>query len=391
MTSGVYLDYNATTPVKPAVARAVAEALAEVGNPSSVHGFGRAARRAVEDARARVAALLGCDPAAIVFTSGGTEANNLALGGCGGRRLLVSAVEHPSVLDAARALAREVAILPVDGEGLVDLPALASELERSEGPALVSVMLANNETGVIQPVAEIAEIAHERGALFHCDAVQGPGRIPLDVMASGADILSVSAHKLGGPKGVGALVLAREVELEARQIGGGQERSRRAGTENVPGIVGFGVAAALALEDLAEAARLAALRDEFEARLAAVDAGVRVFGAGAPRLPNTSCVTMPGVPAETQVMALDLEGVAVSAGSACSSGKVEPSHVLRAMGASETAAASAIRVSLGWASQSADVERLVEAWKRLHHRIGTRRGAREGALLAPGGAGLSAA
>lgn len=370
MRRTVYLDYNATAPVKPAVAQAIAEVSSEAGNPSSVHGFGRRARKAVEDARQRVAALVGAEPERVIFTSGGTEANTLALRGAPCRRLLVSAVEHVSVLDAAKAAEREVTVLKVDHAGIVDRAALAVELESGEGPWLVSVMLANNETGVIQPVAEIARIAHLNGALFHCDAVQAPGRVPMAFADIGADYMSLSAHKFGGPKGVGALVLAPGVDIRPLQVGGGQERGYRAGTENVTGIVGFGIAAELALEDLERASELAEMRDGLEARLRALEPGVRVLGLSSPRLPNTSCLTMPEVRAETQVMALDLEGVAVSAGSACSSGKVESSHVLRAMGVPEAEADNAIRISLGWQSREADIDRLVEAWERLYRRAG---------------------
>ena len=359
-----YLDYNAGAPLKPAVAAAMAEMRASPGNPSSVHRFGRLARRAVEDARAQVAALVGAAPADVVFTGGGTEANNLALKGCGRRRLIVSAIEHDSVLRAAPEATR----VPVDGDGVVDLAALASALASDDTPAVVSVMLANNETGVIEPAAEVAALAHAHGALFHCDAVQGAGKIPVDVAALDADLASLSAHKLGGPQGVGALVVRERVALEPLVCGGRQESGRRAGTENVAGIVGFGVACALAADDLAAAGRLAELRDEVERRLVAIAPGARVFGAAAGRLPNTTCLTMPGVASETQVMALDLAGVAVSAGAACSSGKVSTSHVLSAMGAGEDEAGSAIRVSLGWSSTGDDVERLVEAWGALYAR-----------------------
>ncbi|MFQ5958305.1 MAG: cysteine desulfurase family protein [Alphaproteobacteria bacterium] len=361
---GCYLDYNAGAPLKPAVVAAMAEARERPGNPSSVHRFGRLARRAVEDARALVAALVGAAPAEVVFTGSGTEANNLALTGCRRRRLIVSAIEHDSVLRAAPGATRA----PVDGDGVVDLAALAATLASEDTPALVSVMLANNETGVVQPAAEVAALARAHGALFHCDAVQAAGKIRVDVAALGADLVSLSAHKLGGPQGVGALVVRDGVDLESLLHGGRQEMGRRAGTENVAGIVGFGVACALAADDLAAAGRLAGLRDEVERRLTAVAPEAGVFGASAERLPNTSCLAMPGVASETQVMALDLAGVAVSAGAACSSGKVSVSHVLRAMGVEEDEAGSAIRVSLGWASTAEDVERLVEAWCALYAR-----------------------
>ncbi|MCZ6721802.1 MAG: cysteine desulfurase family protein [Proteobacteria bacterium] len=375
MTKPIYLDYNASAPVKPMVARVFARALEDIGNPSSVHGYGRKARKAIEDARARVAALLDVDPERVIFTSGGTEANNLALAGCGRRHFLLSAVEHASVLEAARRRDGRTVSLPVDADGLVDLDRLEAALAGAGEPALVSVMLANNETGVVQPVARAAEIARKHGALFHCDAVQAPGRIPLDLRALGADYVSLSAHKFGGPKGVGALVLGARVlgaraEPAPQLIGGGQERGRRAGTENLPGIVGFGVAAELTQGELESAPGLARLRDGLERRIGAAAPDARVFGAGVARLPNTSCLTMPGVRSETQVMAFDLDGVAVSAGAACSSGKVEASHVLGAMGVAEDETRCAIRVSLGWATVPEEVDRFVELWKALHRRLG---------------------
>ena len=362
----VYLDHNATTPVLPDAAEAMARALAGLGNASSVHAFGRGARRAVEDAREVVAALAGAGPAEVVFTSGGTEANNLALRGAGRGRVLVSAVEHVSVLDAGPA----VVTLPVDGDGAVDMDALESCLAAAPGPALVSVMLANNETGVVQPVANVAEVAHRFGALVHCDAVQGAAKMPLDMASLGVDMLTLSAHKMGGPQGIGALIVRDGTPLRPEARGGGQERRRRAGTENMPAIVGFGVAAAAAGEGVAEAPRQRRLRDGLEARIAGICGGARVFGAGAERLPNTSCVSMPGVASETQVMALDLAGVAVSAGSACSSGKVEPSHVLAAMGVAPAVASTAIRVSLGRNTTEDDVRTFLEAWTGLYKRLG---------------------
>ncbi len=359
MAGAVYLDYNATAPLRAEAAAAASAALRLTGNPSSVHRFGRLARRAVEDARARVAALVGAAAERVVFTGGGTEANNLALAGAGRRRIMVSAIEHPSVLEAAPRAER----LPVAPDGVVSLEGLADLLSGSDEPALVSVMLANNETGVVQPVAEVAALAHRHGALMHCDAVQAAGKIEIDMAALGADLMSLSAHKLGGPQGVGALVLAQGVEIEPLQRGGGQERGRRAGTENVAAIAGFGAAAGIAAAGLRdEAARLGGLRDRLEAALSRRHPEARVMGTDAPRLPNTCCVMMPGLAAEIQVIGLDLAGVAVSAGSACSSGKVRPSHVLRAMGATEAEADSAIRVSLGWATDPGDVDRFVDAW-----------------------------
>jgi cysteine desulfurase len=364
----VYLDYNATAPVRPEAASAVVGAMAATGNPSSVHRFGRAACKRVEDAREQVAALIGAAPAEIVFTSGGSEANAMALAGAGRRRVLVSAIEHDSVLAAAAALDPATPRIPAAHGGLVDLDALDRLLAKRGAETIVSITLANNETGVIQPIAEIARRAHEAGALLHCDAVQAAGKIAIDARALGADLLSISAHKLGGLQGVGALYVAGPVTLAPLLRGGGQERGRRAGTENVPGIAGFGAAAAAARRDLGAFARIAAMRDALEAAVRARANRARIAGAESPRLPNTSCIVLPGVASETQVMALDLAGVAVSAGSACSSGKVKASHVLAAMGFPAEEAGAAIRVSLGWATLPADTERFLEAWSAMAAR-----------------------
>jgi cysteine desulfurase len=356
----VYLDYNATAPVRPAAAEAVVRALGVCGNASSVHAPGRLARRLIEDARDAVAALAGAAPSAVIFTSGGTEANATALGAFGTRRVLASAVEHVSVLKGATGRT-----IPVDDRGIVDLGALESLLAADDRPALVAVMLANNETGVIQPVAEVASVAKAYGAIVHCDAVQAAGKMALDVAALGVDSLALSAHKLGGPQGVGALVLGDpDADLVPLLGGGGQERNRRAGTENLPGCAGFGAAAAAARGDVADCRRLADLRDRLEEQAVRIMPDLVVVGAGAPRLPNTSCLAVPGLSAQTMLMALDLAGVAVSSGAACSSGKVAASHVLDAMGARHLAA-SAIRVSLGWASVETDVERFIEAFSRM--------------------------
>jgi cysteine desulfurase len=362
-----YLDYNATAPVRPEVAEAVAATLGQTGNPSSVHQAGRAARRLLERARESVAALVSAPPAAVVFTSGGTEANNQALQSVIGPRL-VSAIEHDSVLAAAPEAVR----IAVDRQGVIDLGKLAEQLETAR-PALVSVMLANNETGVLQPIGEVVAAARRHGALVHCDAVQAAGKIPIDVKELGVEFMTLSAHKLGGPQGVGALVFGPGVEPKALLGGGAQERRWRPGTENLPGIVGFGRACELAMADLDRPARVGSLRDRLEAEIRAMAPEARVLGAGAPRLANTSCQTMPGVASQIQLIELDLAGIAVSAGSACSSGKIGPSHVLAAMGVAPEEAQSAIRISLGWASTEADVDRLVAAWGRLYAR--TRRAA----------------
>lgn len=367
MRDAAYLDYNATAPIRPEVAAAMGEALLLGGNPSSVHGRGRAARQAVEKARRMLADAVGVRAEEVIFAGGGTEANHLALLGPGFARVMVSAIEHDSV----RAVRPEAEILPVDPAGAIDCAALAARLAADPRPALVSVMAANNETGVVQPVAEAARLVHAHGGLLHCDAVQALGKLPLDRAALGADLLSLSAHKIGGPQGVGALIAPAVLALAPLLRGGGQERGRRAGTENVAGIVGFGLAARIAAEELGsgEGGRLAALRDRAEARLSAIEPAIRIFGRDAGRLPNTLAMALPGFSGETLVMALDLEGVQVSAGAACSSGKVRRSHVLLAMGASPEEAEGAIRISLGWGSREEDIDRLVTAWSRLHARF----------------------
>lgn len=364
---GVYLDYNAAAPVRPAVAAAVNQALAATGNPSSVHRFGTLARRRVEDARERIADLVGGAPQGVIFTSGGTEANNLALGGGPWRSLVVSAIEHDSVQAAADRSDVDAVRIPVDGEGVVDLDALRRILAGAARPALVSVMLVNNETGVVQPLAAVAEVAREFGASVHCDAVQAVGRLPIDMADLGADLLTLSAHKIGGPQGSGALVVGDAVEISARIVGGAQELRRRAGTENTIGIAGFAAALDCVSDDLAKATQWRGLRDRVEARLLS-HPEVAILGAGADRVANTICVAMFGVTSETQVIALDLDGVAVSAGAACSSGKVGPSHVLAAMGVDRALVDCAIRVSFGWQTKESDLERFFESWRSLYRR-----------------------
>src|SRR6266436_7873378 len=359
-----YLDWNATTPLRPEAAAEISSALTHCGNPSSVHQWGRVARQAMERARQSVGALLDARPEQIIFVSGGTEANHLALLGTGRDRVLVSAVEHDSVLRAVPEAER----IPVDRDGIVELDMLDRLLAANPRPALVSVMLANNETGVMQPVAEIARIARGHDALFHCDAAQAAGRIAVDVAAIGADLVTLSAHKLGGPPGIGALVVAGGLELTPLLRGGGQESGRRAGTENLPGIAGFAGAAGAAATQIAVYDRIRELRDSLEAGIAAIAPDAVVLGAAVPRLPNTTAVAMPGVSAETQVIALDLDGVMVSAGAACSSGKVGPSHVLAAMGVTPEIAAATIRISLGWTTTEADIAHFLDAWTALSRR-----------------------
>jgi cysteine desulfurase len=374
MNQRSYLDYNATAPLRDEVCEAVVAALTILGNPSSVHAEGRAARHAVEAARAKVASLVGVEPEQVIFTSGATEANALALAPRAGEdwHCHVSAVEHPSVLSGGRFARESVSRFPVTADGVANLEILAEQLFGSHRAGLrpfVSLMAANNETGAIQPVAEAARIVHDAGGVLHTDAVQAAGRVRLDMNALGADMLSLSAHKIGGPKGVGALVLGHGASLEPLIKGGSQERRRRAGTENVAGIAGFGVAAELALADLARADEIARLRDELEQGALAIAPDAIVLSARAQRLPNTTCLAVPGVKAETLVIGLDLAGVAVSAGSACSSGKVEASHVLSAIGVSDELARGAIRASLGFASDRHDINGFLRAFGELIGRL----------------------
>ena len=368
----IYLDYNATAKVRPEAAAAVLHALELCGNPSSVHASGRTARAVVEKARADVAALAGAAPAAVTFVSGGAEANATALESAivsGFTRLIVGATEHDTVRETALASGLPVTVWPVDGDGVADLAWLEHALAQG-APALVCLMLANNETGVIQPVAEAARLTRTAGGWLHVDAVQAAGKLPIDFEALGADTLVLSAHKIGGPQGIGALVAGPRARLVRRLHGGGQEHGRRAGTENVPGIAGFGAAARAALADLPRMAADHDGRDRFEA--AVVAAGAQVVGANAPRLTQTSCIASPGFASELQVIAMDLAGVQVSAGAACSSGKVKASPVVAAMGRPDLAACS-IRVSGGWATTGDDWARCARAWLTLNERRTTRR------------------
>ncbi len=378
MAERAYFDWNATAPLRAVAREAMVMALAMTGNASSVHAEGRAARQVIEKAREKVAALVGAEAKNVTFTSGATEANMLALTPAleiGGRKalrdtLFLSAVEHPSVRSGGRFAAGVVEELPVSGDGIVDLRALRSALARAERP-LVSVMLANNETGVIQPIAEIAEIVHTANGILHVDAVQGAGRIDCNISALGADLLSISAHKLGGPQGIGALVrqgtVFGDIHIASPLIaGGGQERGLRAGTENVAAIAGFGAACAAAeVARQADAVRMASLRDTLETRLLAATPEAVIFGAKAPRLPNTTLVAVPGIKAETAIIAFDLSGIALSSGSACSSGRVQASHVLAGMGVEPELARGALRLSLGWSTSDADVENLLNAWNAV--------------------------
>jgi cysteine desulfurase len=367
----IYLDHNATTPLDPTVADRVAQAMREVwGNASSVHHFGQQAKAALDEARGAVGALVGADASEIVFTAGGTESDNLAIRGAadaiepsGRKHLVTSAIEHEAVLNTMKSLARRgwrVTTVPVDASGIVSIDRLREAV--TDDTALVSVMHANNEIGTIQPIAELAAIAHDKGALFHTDAVQSAGKIAVDVRALGVDLLTIAGHKFYGPKGTGALWVKRGVRLISPITGGKQERSRRAGTENVPALVGLGVAASVARAKYAdEGLRLAALRDRLEAGILSTISGTERNGAASPRVPNTANISIDRVEAESLLIGLDLAGIAVSSGSACSSGSLEPSHVLKAMGLPHPRTLGSIRFSLGTSNTEADIDRVLEA------------------------------
>ena len=382
----VYFDHNATTPVDPAVADVMVRILRdEFGNASSVHRFGQQAKAILDEARTAVSTLIGAEPSEIVFTSGGTESDNAALRGAaealeptGRRHLIASAIEHEAVLVTLKALARRgwrTTLLPVGETGIVMPEALEAAI--TDDTAIVSVMHANNELGTIQPVAELARIAHTRGALFHTDAVQSVAKIPVDVRGLGADLLSLSAHKFNGPKGAGALWVKRGVRLLPILTGGKHERTRRAGTENVPGIAGLGIAARLGKEKVQQAsARVAALRDRLEEQILSAIPGTVVNGAREPRVPNTTNISFDRIEAESLLIALDLEGIAVSTGAACSSGTLEPSHVLRAMGLPTHRAQNSIRFSLGPQNTDREIDYLMEKLPRAVEKLRSLTGAR---------------
>jgi cysteine desulfurase len=375
----IYFDHNATTPPAPGVVDIVAKTMVEqFGNPSSVHHYGQQAKGVLDDARSAVAELINAEPSEIVFTGSGTEADNFALRGVaealeptGRRHLVASAIEHEAVLVTLKALARRgwrTTLVPVGASGIVDPGALEAAL--ADDTALVSVMHANNEIGTIQPIAALARIAHARGALFHTDAVQSVAKIPVDCRALGVDLLALSAHKFNGPKGAGALWIKRGTRITALLTGGKHERTRRAGTENVPGIAGLGAAAKMAADKLpAEAARLRALRDRLEASVLAAVPGTAINGDRDPRVPNTTNISFEHVEAESLLIALDLEGIAVSTGSACSSGTLEPSHVLRAMGLSSHRTQNSIRISLGAGNTDAQVDYFLERLPRVVEKL----------------------
>lgn len=366
MADTLYFDHNATTPLKPEAKDAMLSVLDMAGNASAVHKSGRQARRRLEEARINLGCLVNADSrAVIIFTSGATEANNTVLKGCGAERFIVSAVEHPSVLNVRK----DADLIPVDENGVVDLQKLEEMLSSIDCMTLVSVMLANNETGVIQPVKQVVELARKYGALVHTDAVQAIGRIPVDIQDLGVDYMTISSHKMGGPQGTGALILANCVKVDPLLHGGTQEKSMRAGTENLAGIVGFGKAAELASVDIEDYQKLGALRDHIEQTITDVCPKIKILGKGSPRLCNTTMFTLEGVPSENQLLALDTAGIEVSNGSACASGTVKTSHVLEAMGLDPKEAQSAIRISLGWNTTKEDVEAFLKIWREVYTRI----------------------
>lgn len=364
----IYLDHNATTPIKPDVIAEMTRVMEIGGNPSSVHGKGRAAKSILENARQTIAEQINCRPQKIIFTGGGTEANNIALKAAGFDHLILSVTEHDSISGIEKNFTGTIDWLPVDQNGLIPPDILENAVRQAPEKTLVSIMLANNETGVVQDITALSAIAHKGGAIFHTDAIQAFGKIPVDFRALGVDMMSLSAHKMGGPQGVGALVALEKINMPSLTTGGGQESGRRAGTENLAGIAGFAKAAELLPDNLNHMPRIKELRDHIELSIKKHAPEAIFYGAGTDRLPNTSTILMPGVSSETQVMAFDLAGICVSAGSACSSGKVKPSHVVTAMGANTEQALSTLRVSLGWNSSAQDVEAFIAAWIKLYDR-----------------------
>ncbi len=364
-----YLDHNATTPLKPEVREIMLQKLSSPGNASAIHKVGRTARRDIEEARVQIMRLVNAGSRAVViFTSGATEANNLVLKGCGCERILVSAIEHPSVLQARS----DSEIIPVLLNGVIDLAALDKMLEGNDRSTLISVMLVNNETGIIQPIDKVMEIAKKRGALVHTDAVQAAGRLPLDLQKMGVDYLTLSAHKIGGPQGAGCLILSNCVSVLPQIFGGNQEKNMRAGTESVAAIAGFGKAAELAIRDMAAFQKLSVLRDKVETELKRIAPALHIFGRDMLRVANTTMFTLAGASSETQLIALDLAGICVSNGSACASGTVKASHVLKAMDVAEAEAGSALRVSLGWNSTEKDVDYFIQKWSEMYDRVKSR-------------------
>ncbi|MEP3047341.1 MAG: cysteine desulfurase family protein [Roseibium sp.] len=373
----IYLDHNAGAPVRPDVREAMIAVLSEPGNASSVHGHGRKARGWIEEARESVAQLCGAKTRAVTFVSGGTEANMTALSPAWRDqgapvyldKLFTSAVEHPSVVTGGRFAVMDQIVLPVDANGLVQLDLLEKQIKDSD-PSLISVMAANNETGVIQPLAEICALTTKYGHYFHVDAVQAAGRMPIDLDAWQADVITLSAHKFGGPQGIGAIIVRSTARVPSPlMVGGGQENWRRGGTENVAAIAGFGVAAKRGLEEVGQTSHVNGLKTRLEDGLRSICPNTVIFGEDVDRLPNTSCFAVPGISAETALIAFDLERVSVSSGSACSSGKVSVSHVLKAMGVEEDVARCALRISMGWDTSDADIDRFLDIWPNIVDRL----------------------
>lgn len=354
----MYFDYNATSPLLPVVQERMAELNPLPLNASSVHAMGRKAKQILEESRTTIANHVSAWPDEVIFTAGGTEANNMALKGITDRKLIVAASEHSSVIEIAKATA--AIILPVHSSGLLDMDALEETLKENEN-ALVSVMLVNNETGVIQPIREITSLVHHYNGLMHCDAVQAIGKLSFDFTTLGVDMMTLAAHKVGGPKGVGVLIAKNDVQINPLLIGGGQEKRRRAGTENVVAIAGF----AKLIENLPDLSPLASLRERLETEMLEIAPGSLIAGKQADRVTNTVSLISEGISSELQLMHLDLAGICVSAGSACSSGRIEPSHVLQAMGYSKEQASSAIRISMGWGTKESEIKILLRAWKKL--------------------------
>jgi len=359
-----YLDYNATAPIRPEVLDLVTKIMGDVGNASSVHGHGRAARKYVEDARIQVADMCHVEPDQVIFTSGATEATNAALSTFKDKKTLISAIEHPAVVDS---LPNAIHI-PVTSDGVIDMNAYIELLNDGDAPALVSVMLVNSETGVIQPVAEMAKLAREKGALFHTEVVQAAGRIDINLNKLGVDYMSLSAHKFAGPQGVGALILRNGLDAPKFMRGGEQEKNCRAGTHNTAGIAGMGLAAQMAVEQIDHYQKIGTMRNDLENRLKSISDKIVIYAENAPRICNTTNIGIAGLPAQTQMMALDLDGISVSSGSACSSGSFKPSHVLMAMGVSEEDAKCSLRISMGWNTTPADIDHFIESWRKIINR-----------------------
>ncbi|MEM7618478.1 MAG: cysteine desulfurase family protein [Pseudomonadota bacterium] len=360
----IYLDYNATAPIRPEVINLMMKVMSETGNASSVHGHGRAARKYVEDARIQVANMCGVDADQVIFTSGATEATNAALNQFKDKKAIISSIEHPAVKDS---LPNAIEV-PVTSDGLIDMNAYEQLINEGAPPALVSIMLVNSETGVIQPIAKMAKMAKEKGALFHTEVVQAAGRIDINLETLGVDYMSLSAHKFAGPQGIGALILRKGLEAPKFMRGGGQERNCRAGTHNTAGIAGMGLAAEMATAQMDQYQKIGEMRETLEKRLKEISNKAIIYGENAPRICNTTNVGLPSLPAQTQLMSLDLDGISVSSGSACSSGTFKPSDVLMAMGVSEEDAKCALRISLGWNTTSADIDAFITSWSKLVDR-----------------------